>query len=490
MDDDSDNLIQVEDFLVPIEQKETYKEVNVSEELDEKQTEHIMTTLKQFCDVLTDLPGLTDLVEHTVHLTTAEPVRSKAYPEPYAMRETIKSEIDTMLQMGIIEPSESPYASPIVIVKKQDGSIRFCIDFRKLNRVTVIDPEPIPNVDELLIRISNAKWFTKLDLTKGYWQIVVASNDKCKTAFISNEGLYQFKVLPFGMVNSSATFTRMMRKLLKGLKSVVNYIDDVLIFTTTYDEHVFMLNEVFRRLRDAGLTARPTKCFVGYHSLDFLGHMVGEGLLKPQSDKVNEILEASIPKTKKEVRSFLGLVGYYRKFIPHFAAIAVPLTDLTKSKYPNKVRLEEPQERAFQTLKCRIATSPILHLPDIDKVFILQTDASDVGLGAVLLQEFDGTKFPIHYASKKLLPREVAYSVVERECLALVWAVTKFHVYLYGRQFILETDHYPLTYLSQAKLKNSRIMRWALCLQQYRYTIRAIKGSDNCGADFLSRCGA
>ena len=390
--------------------------------------------------------------------------------------------------MDIIEKSESHYASPIVLVKKPDGSNRFCVDFRRLNQVTVFDPEPIPVPENLLSKLGIATYFTKIDLTKGYWQIPMLESDKPKTAFITCHGLYQFKVLPFGMVNAQAAFTRMMRKLLEGQSNVVNYVDDVLVYTQTWDDHFKVLRSILNRLREAGLTARPTKCFVGYRSLEFLGYVVGKGILQPVPEKVTKVLQATRPKTKKEVRSFIGLANYYRRFVPNFAAIACPLTDLTKAGRPKEVEWGESQQNAFETLKSRLGEAPILHLPDPHKPFVLRTDASDVGVGAVLMQMDGDQYFPVSYASRKLLPRERRYSVIERECLAVVWAIAKFHVYLYGKQFMLETDHHPLAYLATAKVSNSRVMRWALSLQPYRYVVRAIKGVDNAGPDYLSRC--
>ena len=216
---------------------------------------------------------------------------------------------------------------------------------------------------------------------------------------------------------------------------------------------------VLQTLRESGLTARPSKCFLGFGSLEFLGHVVGEGVIKPLPDKITKITKVARPKTKKEVRSFIGLTSYYRRFIPNFAAIAAPLTDLTKSGGPREIEWGDAQQKAFETLKARLATSPILHLPDAEKVFILRTDASDTGLGAVLMQPEGDQNFPVCYASRKLLPREQKYSVIERECLALVWAIAKFHIYLYGKEFIAETDHHPLALLATAKLNNSRVIR-------------------------------
>ena len=483
---ESGQLVEV--VLPPIEGKEGRKDVHIGDNLSVKQRTELDDLLQQYESVLTDVPGKTHLVEHTVHLTTDHPIRSKPYPTPHATRDAVKTELEAMLKLGVIEHSNSAYASPIVLVRKPDGTNRFCIDYRKLNTITVFDPEPIPNAEDLMARLGKGKIFSKLDLSKGYWQVPIAEADREKTAFVTSEGLYQFKVLPFGMINAPALFSRMMRKLLDGLDQVINYIDDILIFTETWEEHLRVLQEVLRRILQAGLTARPSKCFVAFETLEFLGHVVGKGQLKPRPGKIEQIMNATRPTTKKEVRSFIGLVSYYRKFVPNFAAIAAPLTDLTRKGTPNVVKWGNAQELAFQTLKSHLQSEPILTLPDDRKPFVLATDASDIGIGAVLMQERDNMNHPVCYASRKLLPRERAFSVIERECLALVWAISKFHTYLYGREFILETDHHPLSYLAKAKVNNNRVMRWALSLQPYRFIIRAVKGSENVGPDFLSRC--
>lgn len=242
-----------------------------------------------------------------------------------------------------------------------------------------------------------------------------------------------------------------------------------------------------QRLREANLTAKPSKCVIAYSKLECLGHIVGEEMVQPHPDKVRSVQEANRPVTKKQLRSFLGLVNFYRKFIPNCAHISLPLTDLTRKFSPNKIQWTESQEISFQNLKKALTSSPILKLPNLSKVFILQTDASDRGLGAVLLQEDLDQKQPISYISRKLNKAEENYSTIERECLAIVWAIQKFHEYLYGREFILETDHQPLVYLNSSKLLNSRLMRWSLALQPYRFRIVSIRGKENVGADFLSR---
>ena len=473
--------------LPPLTPSETVKDVNVSEELEEQKHREMKRELGNCKDILTDIPGRTPLTEHAIHLSDKEEVRSKPYPIPHALRKVVQKEVDLMLRMGIITKSVSPYASPLTLVAKPDGTYRACVDTRKLNAKTEFDAEPVPDQEEIFSQLANDHYFSKIDLSKGYWQIPMEEKSKKYTAFVTHSGLYQFEVLPFGLVNSAATFNRMMRTLLHGLKNVHNYVDDILIHTRTWEEHMVAVREVFRRLRKANLTARPSKCYMGYSEVEFLGHVVGHGVVKPKPHKIEAIQNAERPKTKTQLRSFLGLAGYYRKFIPDFAAIACPLTDRTKKGESNKIRWEKPQAESFNTLKSKLACSPILHLPDLERTFILRSDASDRGIGAVLMQEFSGEKFPIAYASKKLTNAQMAYSVMEKECLAIVWAVLRFQPFLYGREFVIETDHQPLTCLKKSKVVNSRIMRWALALQPYRFRLEIIKGSKNVGADYMSR---
>ena len=467
--------------------KETVRDVQVGQELSSEQKQQVDSLLFQFPDVFTDIPGTTELVEHEIAVTSDQPIRSKQYPVPYALKEDIKKEIENMLQLGIIEPSNSPYASPVVMVKKTDGSYRFCCDFRKLNSVTIFDAEPIGNPDAIFAKLTRGKFFSKIDLSKGYWQIRMKESSKLLTAFVTSEGLFAFKKMPFGLVNSGATFCRMMRVLLKGLEQTDNFVDDIIIHTETWQDHLVCLEQLLLRLRQSKLTARPTKCTIGVQSVAFLGHIIGEGRIKPCPEKVESIQQCKRPTTKRQIRSFLGLVGYYRRFLPNFSAISAPLSDLTRKGQPTKVRWGPEQENAFITLITQLSQSPILCLPDFQKDFILQTDASDTGIGAVLLQDYGGYRFPIYYASKKLLDRERRYSVIEKECLAIVWAIQKFQNYLYGKEFTLETDHQPLVYLNKSKVANARLMRWALALQPFKIRLESIKGSENVGADFLSR---
>ncbi|XP_068205216.1 uncharacterized protein [Palaemon carinicauda] len=317
------------------------------------------------------------------------------YPVPYGVRASLRKEIKDMLDMGIIQESASPYASPVVMVKKSDGSNRVCIDFRKLNRITIFDPEPMVTADDVFARLSESNFFTKIDFTKGYWQIKVRSEDVPKTAFVTPDGQYEFLKMPFGMVNAGATYVKCMRTLLKGLNNVESYIDDLLVHTKSWSEHLETLQELFQRIRNANLTVRPSKCILASETVQFLGHEIQGGTLSLQETNISKIQSAPQPKTKKEVRSFLGLTGFYRAYVPNYATIAAPLSDLTKKGKSNVVQWQEPQEKAYNSLKSILVNKPVLRLPDLNRRFILRTDASDVGLGAVLLQEYEDGLFPV-----------------------------------------------------------------------------------------------
>lgn len=323
--------------------------------------------LDEFSDVLSDLPGLTTLGVHQIKLTSEKPIRSKPYPLSFTSRDTVCEEVRKMLEAGVIEPSDSPYSSPIVIVKKKDGTNGFCIDFRAINKIIVFDAETIPNADDIFVKLTGCKYVSKFDLSKAYWQLPLDDSSKQITAFQTPLGLFQFTVMPFGLVNASASYSRLVRKLLEGMQCVDNFIDDVIIYTSTFQEHLSVVREFLQRLRAANLTVKPRKCFIGYRSLECLGHIAGDEKLRPLSEKVTAIQNFNRPSTKKQVRSFIGMVGFYRKFIPNFSAIAAPLTDLTRKGQPNKVVWGDPQENAFITLKSSLMVTPILKIPNLSE---------------------------------------------------------------------------------------------------------------------------
>ena len=481
--DDDGDFLEIGRYVA----KESIADVKTGPGLNDTDRAEFLDLAEEFSSLFTEAPGTTNLVQHHINLTSDEPVRSKPYPVPYSMRESLKKDIDDMIKMGVIRESNSPYASPVVVVKKKDGSNRVCVDYRKLNKLTVFDPEPMPAAVDLFQKLNGDKYFSKIDLSKGYWQVTIPEADVSKTAFVTPDGSYEFLKMPFGMVNSAATLKRGMKKLLKGMKNVEFYWDDILVHTLTWEEHLKALRELFKRLAQAGMTIRPSKCIFSADSVDFLGHQLQQGLIGLHEDNVAKIRKAPRPSTKKQVRSFMGLAGYYRDFIPNFAAVAAPLSDLTRKGQPSKVEWGDAQEKAYQTIKILLTSDPILRLPDPEKTFVLRTDASDYGIGAVLMQEHEGKVFPICYASKKLSDTELNYSTIEKECLAVVWGIKRFHMYLYGVRFVLQTDHEPLKYMNSAKFTNNRLMRWAMFLQSYNMKVEAIKGSDNVGADYLSR---
>ena len=476
--------------LLQTSRKEDAKNVQFSQELTSQQVEEARKICLEFNQNLTDVPMTTNLETCTIETSQDKPVFVRPRPIPHAMVKKVEDEIDDMLKLGVIEPAASPYNSPIVLVTKKDGeSIRFCSDLRELNKVTVFDAEPITDVEHLFASLNKARYFSKLDLTKGYWAIPIAEEDRDKTAFTTSKGQFRWKNMPFGLKTAGSVFNRMMRKLLQPLnrEDVYHFMDDILIATETWEQHMDALRAVFQRLEQANLAAKPSKCFIGFSKLPYLGHEIGGGNIWPEEEKINKIRDANPPQTKKELRSFLGLTGFYRQYIPDYSTVAAPLTDKTKKDEPEKVKWNETCQEAFNELKRRLCQKPVLCMPDYDLEFILRTDASDCGLGAILMQEQGNGLQPIAYASKKLSETEQRYATVEKECFATVWGVKKFERFLYGKHFILETDHQPLRYLQRLKPNNPRLMRWSLQLQPYSFTIRVIPGKDNIGADYLSR---
>lgn len=485
-DGDSEQEVELLE-LYNCKQKETFENVILNPKLPKDIEIKCKTLVKKYKNIFSDVPGKTHLVKHEIRLNNDKPVKSKAYPTPYGLQREIDKEIESMLENGIIERSNSAYAAPLVVVRKADGSNRLCCNYKQLNKITVFDPEPMMSNDDIFVKLSEDKIFSKFDFCKGFWQIPMDPESEDLTSFTCKNGLFRFKVMPFGLVNSASSYNRMMRIMLEGVKNLESYIDDVLAHTKTWEEHFVALEEFFIRVRDAGLTMKPSKCYLGFTSIDFLGHTVGEGCIKPKAESVDKIKEMPRPKTKKQVRSFLGAVNFYRKFIPNCAAIMKPLTELTKKDSNLVVEWTKDLEEAFVKLKEILGKEPILKLPNVDREFIVQTDASNTAMGCVLVQEYEGIRHPVNFASKKFTDREKRYSVEERECLAMVWGIQKFHRYLYGKEFTIETDHCGLQYLKTGSVRNARVMRWYLAMQNFNFRVRYIKGCDNVIADYMSR---
>ena len=462
-------------------------QVVLGEGLSQSGKEELGALVTSHSGIFSDRPGAAKVEAHRIEVTSSIPVRVKPYSVPLRLQGQVRDEIRSMEAAGIIERSSSSYCSPMVVVAKKDGGVRLCGDYRRLNSITKVDAEPMSDCRSIFARLAGSRWFSKLDLTKGFFQIPLDAESRKLTAFATPEGLFQYTVLPFGLNNSPAVFNRMMRQVLRGIPQVEVFMDDVLIHTASFAEHLQILDQVFARLEEYHLTVKPSKCELARSRVDYLGHSVGEGGCSCQGAKVRQIRDAPRPTTKKQVRSFLGLAGYYSQFIPQYAAIALPLYELLKKHAPNKVNWGREQEAAFKELKSHLTKDPILQLADFSKSFILRTDASQSAVGAVLLQEKDGEVFPIAYHSRTLKGAELRYSTVEKELVGVIEGVKKFYFYLYGAPFIIETDHLPLTSLQTSKNANQRLMRWAMYLQQFTFTVRYIKGRDNVGADWLSR---
>jgi hypothetical protein len=338
------------------------------------------------------------------------------------------------------------------MVRKSDQSYRMTIDYRMLNSITVFQAEPPCLVEEDLHQFAGAKYFSELDLARAYYQIPLTEKSRHLTAFPTRHGLMEFVRLPFGLVNACSRYARLMRIVLQDLENVSFYFDNIYVYADTWERHVRALRNVFTRLRQHGLTARPSKCKFGFASINYLGFKIGQGTIKPQEDKVNAIMEMDPPRTKKLLRSFLGVISFYRKFIPNASSLTASMSDQLKKDVREPICWTPELQANFTKLKTILSNDPILKLPDVNRKFVLRTDASSEGVGAVLLQYYDDVPHPVAYASRKLLSAEKRYSTIERECLAIIYGIDKYKYYLVGQEFILEVDHKPLIYLNKLKV--------------------------------------
>ena len=476
---------RTEDIIFPND-KENCKPA-FFEELSSKQTLALEQLMLRFKDVLSEEPGLTSTVHHEIKLVTSSPSRAKVYPVSVNLKAYFEEEVENLLRLGVVQQSSSPYSSPVVLVKKPDSSYRLTIDYRHLNSLTIFDAEPPCFIEEELHKFTGSVYYSEIDLTKAYYQIPMSEESKSLTAFPTHLGLMEFTRMPFGLVTAPASYIRRMRVVLAGLSSVVFYFDNVYVYSETFESHLLSLELVFKRLKLHGLTARPSKCRFGFPTMKYLGYIVSNSHLAPQNDKIEALLNLAPPSSKKSLRSFFGMASFYQKFIPKFADLTSPLSDMLKKGTSEPLTWNDDQLKSFNAIRAMLASKPILRLPDLAKAFVVRSDASGVGLGSVLCQYHDGVPFPVSYASRKLLKSEKNYSTIERECLGIIFAINKFNFYLRGREFILEVDHKPLIFLNKMKCSNSRLMRWALSLQPYRYRAVHIAGADNFGADLLSR---
>jgi len=436
--------------------------------------------------------GKVDVTPHRIEVTSgARPRRAQPYRASHASREVIAKEVQRQRDLGVTEPSSAEWAFPVVLVLKPDGTMRFCVDYRQLNEVTVRVVYPLPRMDDCIDFLGDAKVFSTLDCNSGCWKIPVADEDRDKTTFVCHEGAYRYIRLPFGLSNAPATFQRAIDMILAGLKCKIcfEYLDDIIVFSQSAGEHVDHLREVFTALRGAGVSLKAKKCHLFQEEVEYLGHIVGRGQLQVQDKNIRGLKEASPPRCKKELRSFLGMCNVYRRFVKDYAQVARPLAAMTSSKRPDRLgKLSDEALGAFEELKRRLTEAPILALPRRHGAYTLDTDASAGQVGAVMLQEQpDQSTRPVGYWSRSLNSAERNNSTTERECLAVVWASLLLRPYIEGTRFTVRTDHAALKWMLHMDGDHGRLARWRLRLAALDYVVQTRPGASHHAADTMSR---
>jgi hypothetical protein len=445
----------------------------------------LVSLLKAFTELFHEPQGLPPNRPHDHHIQLkpgSGPTNIRPYRYPHYQKNEIEKIVKELLQSGVVRPSTSPYSSPVLLVKKHDGSWRLCVDYRALNHITVKDKFPIPVIDELLDELNGAHFFSKLDLRSGYHQVRMAKGDIEKTAFRTHHGHYEFLVMPFGLTNALSTFQSLMNEIFKESlrRYVLVFFDDILIYSKTWAEHLIHLQKVLEILRDNQLFVRREKCQFGQDTISYLGHIISSKGVAMDHDKISAMVQWPKPGSVKALRGFLGLTGYYRKFIQGYGSIASPLTQLLKK---NGFHWTTEAEKAFSHLKQAMTTGPVLALPNFNKQFVVECDASGMGIGAVLMQEGR----PIAFFSQALKGRNLSCSTYEKEMMALIASVQKWRPYLLGQKFVIRTDQKSLRYLLDQTIATEAQQKWLVKLMGYDFTIEYKKGATNSAADSLSR---
>jgi len=441
-----------------------------------------MLLLKNKSDI-----GICSVIEHKIDTAGAAPIRQPVRRTPPSFEGEEEQYLKDQLEQGVIKPSKSAWASGVVLVRKKDGSVRWCVDYRGLNMVTVKDAYPLPKISMCLDCLANASIFSVCDLQAGYWQLKVSEQDQDKTAFITKYGLYEYAKMPFGLCNAPSTFQRCMELIFRGLqwKTLLIYLDDIIIFSSNLDDHFQILDEVLTKLKKSGLKLKPTKCDFLKDEVLYIGHVVSKDGVSPNPKVVESVKNWKVPDNVKKIQQFLGLCNYYRQFVLNFSEVASPLSKLTQK---NVEFIWSPEcQSAFEKLKSALCNAPVLSHPLPNTQFILDTDASNVGIGAVLSQTYDGKERVISYGSKKLDKHQQRYSVTRRELLAVITFVHQFRHYLTGKKFLLRTDHGSLRWLFSFKDPQGQVARWLEFLSEYNFEIQHRPGVKHQNADALSR---
>lgn len=453
----------------------------------------LTSLLKRFTNVLNGELGSLVGTSVKMHVKEGERPRFfKARTVPYVLKGKVEAELDRLQQAGIISPIEfSEWAAPIVPVTKPNGSVRICGDYKlTINQAAQTDKYPLPKVDDLFSALSGGKYFTTLDLSQAYLQLPLHEDSKQYLTINTHKGLYQYNRLPFGVASAPGIFQRAMDTLLQGIEGVCVYLDDILVMGRSVEQHVATLTEVLERLSKANLKLNQPKCIFMASRVEYLGYVIDEQGLHPTSEKVQAIQEAKQPTNVSELKAFIGILNYYGKFLPQLATKLAPLYRLLRKDI--RWNWGPEQQRAFTQAKSLLKSEAVLTHYDGEKKLILDCDASPYGVGAVLSHEMeDGSERPVGYASRTLTPAEKGYSQLDKESLAIMYGVQKFHYYLYGREFVIRSDHKPLYHLLHpAKaipaMASARLQRWALTLSGYQYSIQYRPGSEIANADALT----
>jgi transposase InsO family protein len=447
-------------------------------------------TVQEFSDIFAPLPaGLPPArdVDHHIDLQPGSvPPSRSTYRLSVSESAVLRKELDGLLQKGFIRPSKSPYGAPILFVKKKNGELRMCMDYRALNKITIKNKAQMPRQDELLDRTRGSQWFSRMDMRSGYHQVRIYPPDVHKTGFNTQFGHFEFNVLPFGLTNAPATFQTLMNTIFADFNEfVIVYLDDVLIFSRNIEEHRVHVRRVLERLRQHQLYANREKCEFGRTSMHFLGHVVSKDGISMDSSKLDDVRKWPIPKSVEDIRSFLGLTGYYRRFIHKFSQIAAPLSNLTRNLVP--FLWTEVEQKAFEDLKTALLTGPVLLVPDDQLPFTVTADASGYAVGATLSQDIGRGLQPTAFMSHRMSPPEMNYPVHEQELLAVIRALGEWRHYLHGQRFDVITDHHSLTFLQTQPKLSKRQVRWLEQLAEFEFNIVYKPGKTNVVADALSR---
>ena len=459
--------------------------------LTDDQARHIEGVIAKYTHLFDETAQLGQVpgIQHQIRMEAHEvPSRTKQWRLPDTSKAIIRQHCDDMILKGVVEPSSSPWLSPVVLVKKKDGKVRFCIDFRIVNTKTIMDAYPMPRIDELIDVLGGSKWFTTLDAKDAYWTIEMDPMDKAKTAFSDGYRLLQFTRMPFGLISAPSTFMRAINKVLSPVlgRFAIAYLDDVVVYSNTFDEHLTHLHETLTHMQAAGFRLNRKKCTLAAPEIKFLGFRINREGVAPEPEKVASIANMPAPTNVKGVRRFLGMTGFFRRHVPDYAQLAYPLNRLTRKE--QKFLWGEKEQAAFDSLKRALCQAPVMRLPDFLKEFELHCDASGLAIGACLMQrDEEGRPHPIAYYSRKLRDAELNYPPIDSEALAVVESVRHFDAYIYGRHFTIYTDHQPLTSVLKRKCSSLRMTRWWNELLSYNYDLKYRQGAINHVPDALSR---